>query len=55
MSGCLHAQGKGAGNREVSRSAGRALGAAGEKGAHGGNRVSPVGGASAPTRVEATA
>ena len=38
----LHDRGRAAGNREVSRYAGRVIGAAGEKGAHGGNRVSPV-------------
>jgi hypothetical protein len=30
------------GNREVSHAAGCAMSAVGEKGAHGGNRVSPV-------------
>ena len=43
----LEGQGKGLGNREVSQF----VGAADEKGAHGGNRVSPVG----AERSEATA
>jgi len=43
MSFRLHDRGRVAGNREVSRGAGCAISAAGEKGARGGNRVSPTG------------
>jgi hypothetical protein len=39
----FHSWGRVVGNREVSRFAGRANGAAGEKEARGGNRVSPTG------------
>jgi len=39
----LDNRGRVVGNREVSRYAGRANGAAGKKGARGGNRVAPTG------------
>jgi len=42
VSGRLHDRGRVTGNREVSCAADCATSAVGEKGAHGGNRVSPV-------------